>query len=255
MSFFSVVIITFNEAHNIRACLESVHNLTDDIIVMDSFSTDNTQIICEEFGVRFYQQKFKGYGLQKNDANALAKYEYILSLDADERLSKELIQSISNLKINNLAEAYSFNRLTNYCGQWIKHTGWYPDVKIRLWAKSKAIWSEDLVHEQLIISSVYPIQHLTGDILHFSFRTEAEHLAQIDKFTSLKAQALYEKGRKGNPLFKYIKPAFRFFQMYILKLGFLDGRAGFKISKYSARAKKVVYQKLDKMYQSQKNIE
>ena len=145
----SVVIITLNEEKNIERCLQSVKDIADEIIVVDSYSDDRTEEICSEFGVKFIQQKFKGYVDQKNDGNALASHDYILSLDADEALSEELAASISQVKENWQFDAYAMNRLTSYCGKWIRHSGWYPDRKSRLFDRRKARWTGHLVHERV----------------------------------------------------------------------------------------------------------
>jgi len=129
----SVVIITFNEEKNIARCLDSVATIADDIVVVDSFSTDNTKHICEEKNIHFIEHKFDGHIEQKNWAITQAKHQYVLSLDADEALTKELQVEIIKAKNNWQYDGYSFNRLTNYCGVWIKHCGWYPDKKLRLW--------------------------------------------------------------------------------------------------------------------------
>src|SRR6187551_311049 len=129
----SVVIITFNEERNIARCLDSVREIADDVVVVDSFSTDKTEAICREKGARFVQHKFEGHIEQKNYAVTQAKFPYILSLDADEAPDEKLIASIKKVKADWIADGYSMNRLTNYCGKWIHHCGWYPDVKLRLW--------------------------------------------------------------------------------------------------------------------------
>ncbi|PIQ15560.1 MAG: glycosyl transferase, partial [Flavobacteriales bacterium CG18_big_fil_WC_8_21_14_2_50_32_9] len=123
----SVVIITYNEQRNIARCLDSVLPVADEIIVVDSFSTDDTEKICSQYNVKFLQHPFKGHIEQKNYALAQAQFDYVLSLDADEALSETLLQEIKNIKTHCEKDAYSFNRLTNFCGQWIKHCGWYPD--------------------------------------------------------------------------------------------------------------------------------
>src|ERR1035437_7666308 len=140
MPQISVVIITFNEEKNIERCILSVQDLADDIVVVDSFSTDRTEEICKSHGVRFIQNHFNGHIEQKNFAISKAHFPYILSLDADEQLSEELKKSIQQVKNNWDADGYYFNRLTNYCGQWIRHSSWYPASKLRLWDSRKGKW-------------------------------------------------------------------------------------------------------------------
>ena len=137
----SSVIITFNEERNIGRCIESLAGIADEIVVVDSGSTDDTEAICRSFGVKFIEHTFEGYGEQKNFAVSHCSFEYILSLDADEALSIELKESISALKNKWDKDGYSFNRLTNYCGKWVHYCGWYPDSKLRLFKKNKGKWS------------------------------------------------------------------------------------------------------------------
>src|ERR1035437_1068519 len=145
----SVVIITFNEAENIERCIRSVQPISDDIVVLDSLSTDQTKKICLDLHVRIYDQPFLGYVQQKNKALEFALFPYVLSLDADEVVSPELLKSIQKIKENPTADGYYMNRLTNYCGHWIKHTDWYPDRKLRLWDTRKGIWKGINVHEKV----------------------------------------------------------------------------------------------------------
>lgn len=139
----SAVIITYNEEDNIERCLESLEKTADEILVVDSFSSDRTAEICKSKGVEFIQHSFEGHIEQKNYALSRASNDYVLSLDADEALSDKLIQSIRAAKQNWSTNGYSVNRLTNYCGKWIRHCGWYPDKKIRLWDKRKGTWGGD----------------------------------------------------------------------------------------------------------------
>ena len=140
MTQLSVVIITFNEERNISRCLDSVKDIADDVVVVDSFSVDKTEQICKEKGARFISHTFDGHIQQKNWAITQAKFPHILSLDADEALSDELKKSILEVKKNWKHDGYSMNRLTNYCGQWIYHCGWYPDRKLRLFNSKKGNW-------------------------------------------------------------------------------------------------------------------
>jgi glycosyltransferase involved in cell wall biosynthesis len=145
------VIITFNEERNIERCLVSLKKVCDEIIVLDSFSTDQTEAICHSHHVKFVQHAFDGHIQQKNRALQLAETEWVLSLDADEALTEELSQSILKVKQHPTGEAYAFNRLTNYCGHWVKHCGWYPDTKTRLVKKERAHWTGVNPHDRGII--------------------------------------------------------------------------------------------------------
>ena len=163
MPKLSVVIITFNEEQNIARCLDSVQGVADDVVVLDSFSTDATERISRKYDVNFIQRKWEGYSRTKNFANNQAKYDWILSLDADEALSDKLRASILEIKSREIPETCSFNRLTNYCGNWIRHSGWYPDVKVRLFERNQGHW-EGKIHEQLVFKTEMPVLHLEGDL-------------------------------------------------------------------------------------------
>jgi glycosyltransferase involved in cell wall biosynthesis len=172
----SVVIITFNEAENIGRCIDAAAKVAAEVVVLDSYSTDATEIIARQKGAHFFQHKFEGHIQQKNKALSFAKYEWVLSLDADEVLSEEAIQQIQQLKDWNKYDAFSFNRLNNYCGQWIKHGGWYPDRKIRLFKKSVGKWGGTNPHDKFELNNRSNVKHIDADILHYSYRTQAEHI-------------------------------------------------------------------------------
>lgn len=246
MQKLSVVIITFNEEENIGRCLQSVAGIADDIVVMDSFSTDNTEQICRQFPVRFVQAAWQGYAPAKNYANSLARYDWILSLDADEVLSDTLQQAIRRLKEGPDMPNASFNRLTNYCGHWVRHCGWYPDVKVRLFDRRKSKWV-GYIHEQL--QPLTEVVHLDGDCLHYSYHSVAQHYTQADKFSTMAARSMFEAGKKA-PFYKLIvNPAFKFINHFVLHAGFLDGRAGYLISRISAYAVYLKYKKLRTFHQ------
>jgi glycosyltransferase involved in cell wall biosynthesis len=240
----SVVIITFNEEKNIERCLDSVMSVADDVVVIDSFSTDKTKQICEEKNVRFVEHKFDGHIEQKNFALTQAKHQYVLSLDADEALTEELQQAILQIKKNWQADGYSFNRLTNFCGTWIKHCGWYPDKKLRLWDITKGKWGGDNPHDKVIMDKGVSTEHISLDILHYSFYTVEQHLKQIDFFTDISSKAAFKKGKTSNGFTIFYKSTFKFIRDYILKLGFLDGYHGYVVCKNSAHAKRLKYTKL-----------
>ncbi len=244
----SVVIITFNEEKNIARCLDSVKEVADDVVVVDSFSTDKTEEICKEKGARFVQHKFEGHIQQKNWAITQAKYPQILSLDADEALSNELKKSIQQVKGNWSFDSYSMNRLTNYCGQWIRHTSWYPDKKLRLWDSGKGKWAGVNPHDEFqMTDAVSKVGHLKGDILHYSYYAVEEHLKQIDSFTEIGAKALFDIGIKASFAKRFLSPVAAFIKNYFLTLGFLEGKNGFIISKYAARTTFLKYKKLQQL--------
>ncbi|MCK4772163.1 MAG: glycosyltransferase family 2 protein [Candidatus Latescibacteria bacterium] len=243
----SAVIITLNEERNIGRCIDSLRDVADEVIVVDSFSTDKTGEICKSKGVHFIQKEWEGYSKTKNYANQQASFEYILSLDADEALSEELINSIKREKEKELDGIYCFNRLTNYCGKWIKHCGWYPDVKTRLFPKNIAAWEGDYVHEEIKFIGESISTHLKGDLLHYPYYSIGEHYERVEKYSLLGARKLLDKN-KGGFRFKGIFSAIsRFVRMYFLKLGILDGRAGYRICRISAYAAYLKYVKLNEI--------
>ncbi|MDF2437551.1 MAG: glycosyltransferase family 2 protein [Bacteroidota bacterium] len=242
MPQLSVVIITFNEEKNIGRCLESIQGIADDIVVVDSYSSDETENICRKFNVNFIQREWAGYSDTKNYANAQARYDWILSLDADEALSEELKTSIVEVKKQDAQKVYKFNRLTNYCGKWIRHCGWYPDTKIRIFDRRTTRW-EGMIHEKLVVTEGTP-QQLEGDCLHYSYYKIEEHYRQSDKFSTLSAESLYAKGKNASVLKMIFSPAVKFIQCYFFKLGFLDGNAGFTVCKIMSSSTFSKYKKL-----------
>lgn len=245
----SVVIITYNEERNIARCLESVKDVADEIVVLDSFSKDRTKEICESYNVRFFEHAFDGHIQQKNRAASYASFTHILSLDADEALDEALIKSIFEVKQNWAYDGYYMNRLTNYCGHWVKHSKWYPDTKLRLWDKRKGYWTGTNPHDKYeLFEGDKNTKHISGNILHYSYYTLEEHYKQVEYFSSIVSKAYVEKGKKA-PVYKLVlNPLARFVDQYILHLGFLDGRAGYLISKISAYATYLKYKKIREMY-------
>lgn len=244
----SVVIITYNEQQNIARCLDSVLAVADDIVVVDSFSTDQTAQICQNYPqVRFVQHTFDGHIEQKNYAITQAKYPHILSLDADECLSEQLTQSILQIKQNFNKTGYYINRLNNYCGTWIRHSDWYPDRKLRLWDSRHGQWGGTNPHDKFELQANSSTAQLKGNLLHYSFHSIEQHIEQINKFSSIAAQQLYLKGKRANAYHLLIKPCFKFFKSYVLRLGFLDGYYGYVACRNSAHGIFLRYAKLKKL--------
>lgn len=245
----SVVIITFNEEKNIERCLLSVKEVADEIVVLDSFSKDRTAEICAKHGVKFFRHTFDGHIEQKNRAITFASYPHILSLDADEALDEELARSVLAVKNNFDKDGYYMNRLTYYCGHWVRHCGWYPDTKLRLWDSRKGHWTGINPHDKYeLMEGDKHTGHLKGDILHYSYYTLEDHYKQVEYFTSIAAKAYFERNKKA-PLFKLlVNPVAKFIDHYLLKLGFLDGSAGYRISKISAYATYLKYKKIRVLY-------
>ncbi len=245
MTRLSVVIITHNEEQNIARCLESIRGVADEIVVVDSFSTDKTRAICQKHGARFIRHKFEGHIEQKNFAMRQAKSPYILSLDADEALSPELRQSILDVKNNWASDGYRINRLTNYCGAWIRHCGWYPDTKLRLLDARKGRWSGTNPHDRFEMRDHDTrLGILNGDILHYSYNSISGHLKQVDYFTEISAKELHAKGNRATMFQILTSPVFRFLRDYFWKRGFLDGYYGLIICAISSQASFLKYAKL-----------
>lgn len=249
MTPISVVIITFNEEKNIERCILSVKDIADEIVVVDSFSKDKTPEICKKYKVKFVQHVFDGHIEQKNWAITQAKYPHILSLDADEAPDDQLKNEILKIKKNWDADGYSMNRLTNYCGKWIRHSGWYPDKKLRLWDSRKGSWGGVNPHDKYIMEKNASIRHLKGNLLHYSFYSIDQHIAQINKFSLIKAQMAINSGKKSNIIKILFHPFFKFIRDYFFKFGFLDGFYGLVICMNSAHSN---FLKYSKMYSIQK---
>lgn len=246
MNSLAVVIITLNEERNIERCLESIRDLADEIIVLDAFSTDKTAAICSKYGVRFEQRTWEGYAASKNYLNSLVTSDYILSLDADEALSEALYNEIKAEKTTGFKGTYSVNRMTNYMGKWIRHSGWFPDIKPRLFPKEGSYWSGEYVHEELIYPPCEP-QVFEGVLEHYSYYSYEDHRARADKYSLLTAQKFHARGKKVGPLKPYISALGRFIAMYFIKLGFLDGWKGFKIAQISAQSNVLKYKELRRL--------
>ncbi len=245
MTPVSVVIITFNEEHNIARCLDSVKGIADEIVIVDSFSKDKTKEICLSYGAKFIENKFEGHIQQKNFAITQAKYPHILSLDADEALDEKLRNSISEVKKNFVHDGYYMNRLTNYCGKWVHHSGWYPDTKLRLWDSRKGQWAGVNPHDKYeLTTGDYNTGKLQGDILHYSYYTVEEHYKQAEYFADIAAKSFFKMGKKASFFKLLINPIAKFLHHYIVHFGFLDGRAGFTIAKISAWSTYLKYRKL-----------
>jgi glycosyltransferase involved in cell wall biosynthesis len=230
----SVVIVTFNEEKNIERCIRSVLPVADEIIVWDSYSSDSTKEICLLFGATVFQEPWAGFSESKNKANEKATGDFILSIDADEALGEDLVASILKFKKENQADIGEVKRLTNFCGQWIYHGGWYPEYKVRILRNGFATWA-GIVHEELTFSEPFALCRLEGTLYHYSYPSIDSHVKKISKYSFLAAQKDFEAGKKRN-LFVHgiLKPFFTFFKKYFLQLGFLDGYYGFVIAVHTA---------------------
>ncbi len=239
----SATIIAYNEEHCIERCIRSV-SWADELVVVDSFSADRTADICRRFGARVIKQKWLGYVAQKNFALEQAKHSWVLSLDADEAASQELQQEIQVLRQKEMGEVsgYYIPRKLHYLGRWIKHGGWYPDYKLRLFNKEEGRWEGKDIHETVACRG--ETGKLTGDIDHYSFLDISDHLRTIDKFTTISAGELQAKGKRAGIGDLTLRPAAAFLRMYLLQAGFLDGVPGLILCGLSAYHVLVKYAKL-----------
>ena len=229
----TATVITFNEEHNIAAALESL-SWADEIIVVDSESTDHTVEIAHRFTDRVFVRPWPGYSAQKNFAAEQASGDWIFSLDADERVSEELKREIEQIRrgAQPTAAAFEMPRSTFYLGRWIKHSGWRPDYKRRLYRRDRARWRGDYVHETLDVNG--EVQKLTGNILHYTVRDASEHHLRMDRYTTLAAEEAHTRGESASLVTLLLSPTLVFVRSYLLKLGFLDGAAGLAIARFAA---------------------
>lgn len=229
MAKISACIISFNEENKIEDCLKSLLPVADEIIIIDSNSTDKTLEIASKYTDKVYTQDFQGYGKQKNLATDKASNNWIISLDCDERLSAELQSSINKIK-DNLEDntAYSMARKTYYIYRWLNHC-WYPDRKVRLFNRAYTRWFDNDVHESVDTNNVQTID-LNGDIEHYSFDSISEHIKTIDSFTEIGADDIVRKNKTVTVFSPLTHASWTFFKLYILNRGFLDGFAGLIVS-------------------------
>lgn len=242
LTSLSVIVITQNEAHNIEACLRSVH-FADQIVVLDSGSTDETLQLARQLGAEVsVSTQWQGFGVQKNRALALATSDWVLSIDADERLSVELQAEIQQVLEHPVGDAYCFPRLSSYCGQYIQHSGWYPDPVTRLFRRGAAQFSDEIIHEKLVVNGqVSPLQNR---LLHESFPDFETVLDKVDRYSSAGAQRLLSKGRSSSFPKALGHGLWAFIRTYFLQMGFLDGWMGLALAISNAEGTYYRYLKL-----------
>lgn len=261
----SAVIITYNEERIIARSIDSLKSVVDEVIVIDSFSTDRTIKICKEKGAVVLQNKFEGYKTQKHFATTKAKHEWILSIDADEVLSNELINSLlkwrKNQKYSNdlssqslQTAGYFVSRRTDFCGTWVNYGGWYPDKKLRFFNRNLGQWSGRNVHEFVKIKEGFSTSSLKGDLLHYSINEPAELLRKLFTYSEMGARFMNEEGRSTSFIEAIYKSSFRWLRQTIFQLGFLDGMLGLKIAKQNTLATYWKYRRLDFMNKGEKDI-
>ena len=236
----SVVIITLNEQKHIEKCLASVQSIADEVVVIDSHSTDATKDICAAYDVRFIEHDWEGYSATKNYGNSMTSHTWVLSLDADESLDDEAIESLKSWKSSNPEMAvYQFKRKNYYGDKWVKYCGWYPDIKPRLFPKDAAHWTGEFVHEQLTFELSTKL--LNGNILHRTVSGDNEHAGVVSKYAHLAAKRIKSKGKSISLLKALTSSTAQFLRIFVLKLGFLHGIMGLKIALRSAQSKWLRY--------------
>ena len=250
MNQISACLITLNEEHNLPRALASLRGVADEIVVVDSGSSDRTPEIAREHGARFFTRVWTNYADQKNFAAAQASNAWIFSMDADEELSSALQSSLVEWKKRTPSSlVYEISRRTWYLGAWIRHSGWYPDFQRRLYRRDAAQFS-GIVHESLRFAGMPG--RLQGDLLHYTIREFAEHEANVEKYSSLAAQQMFAEGRRRWRAALWLATPWSFFQNFVLRGGFLDGYRGALISRMAARTVRRKYEKLGKLIQAER---
>jgi glycosyltransferase involved in cell wall biosynthesis len=238
----SVIVITKNEARNIEACLRSV-SFADQIVVLDSGSSDETAEIARAMGAQVSENgDWQGFGVQKNRALGLATSDWVLSIDADERVTPALQAEIIKTLRNPACQVYDLPRLSSYCGQYMRHSGWYPDRITRLFQRGTAAFSAELIHEKVI--TAHSLGHLNATLLHESFTDFEDVLDKVNRYSSAGAQLLLERGSKASVGKAIAHGLWAFFRTYVLRLGFLDGRMGLVLAVSNAEGTYYRYLKL-----------
>jgi glycosyltransferase involved in cell wall biosynthesis len=237
----SATIITYNEQANIARAIESLR-CCDEVVVVDSASSDRTVEIATNLGARVIDMHWRGYAGQKNFASESAANDWILSIDADEALSEALEAEIWQIKKNGpVYDAYTMPRMAQYLGRWILHSGWYPDRKVRLFDRRKAKWVGSYVHESVSVNG--SVGHLNSNILHYTCSSLSEHLRTLDRYTTLAAEQLLAERHPVGYRELLFDPPWTFFRTYVLKLGFLDGTEGLAIAYMAAHYNFLKYAK------------
>ncbi len=246
MENISVTIIALNEEDNIRECLESV-KWADEIIVSDSGSSDRTAGICREAGAKVYFDAWSGFGKQKNLCAGRARNNFILNIDADERITPELKEEILKAAESGDKAGYYIPRMNFFGERWIRHCGWYPDYNLRLYRKDMGGFSERRVHESVIVNG--PKGYLKNPMVHRTYRDISDYLKRMERYSTLAARQMLDEGKSAGLIDMSLRPPFTFFKMFVLKRGFLEGTTGFVLSAFYAFYTFAKYAKLRELRQ------
>ncbi|MBN2862644.1 MAG: glycosyltransferase family 2 protein [Bacteroidales bacterium] len=247
MPKISAVIISYNEESYIEKCLGSLNGIADEIVIIDSYSTDSTELVCKKFNVRFISHEFEGYTEQKNFALSMATHKYVLSLDADEALSDELRKSILEIKDDLRYDGYIFNRRNNYCGRWMKRSCLSPDRHLRLFDSSKGKWMGPNPHDRFQLIPGTKSLKLKGDMNHWNYSSYEDHMDKMNRFSTISAKEYFKEGRKAGPCKALYHMMWRFIRSFIVEAGFLNGYDGFTYSSITAWSSFLKYSKLRKL--------
>lgn len=248
VSSLSVIVITKNESANIRDCLQSV-SWADEIIVVDSGSTDNTVSICKGMGAQVYvHADWAGFGPQKNRALGYASKEWVFSIDADERVTPDLRAEIERAMRETKAEGYYCPRLSQFCGKFVRYSGWYPDYVLRLFKREAGRFSDSLVHESVLLTG--RTARLKNPLLHYSYLTAADVERKIERYSTAAAQQMYQSGKRSSLPDAAMRAGWAFVRTYVSRLGVLDGDAGWKIACMNMRTTYLKYRKLEALHSS-----
>lgn len=247
---FSVVIITKNEENNIKRTLKNLEGVSDDVIIVDSGSTDDTLSICGQFNCKIIGTEWKGYGETKNVGNNAAKYDWILSIDADESIDDRLKQFLSGVNTEKENTVFKMKRRNFFCQKPIRYGGWADDKTIRLFNRKNTKWNSVPVHENLEYTKPPIIEMAEGFILHYTYNTEQEYLDKMEFYARLNAEKYFSKKKKAGFVKMHLSPTFKFVKDYFFKRGFLDGKYGFLIAQISAKGIKLKYKYLRELNKS-----
>ncbi len=246
----SVIVITKNESGSISRCLASV-NFADEIIILDSASEDNTVELCQQFTEKVFNTDWPGFGIQKQRALDKAIGDWVLSIDADEVVSPALQDEIKQAMQTVAIDGFEIPRLSSYCGKTIKHGGWYPDYVLRLFKRRKGHFTEDLVHERVIVNGL--IKQLTQPLQHEAFINPEEVLRKINTYSSLGARKLYQQGKRTSLIQAIAKGLWTFTRTYLLKAAFLEGQQGLMLAISNAEGTYYKYLKLLDLQRTEEN--
>lgn len=252
MATISAIVITLNEEDRIGRCLKSLEGIAGEIVVVDSFSADSTAEICSDMGARVYTREFTGYRDQKEYATSLAVNDHIISIDADEEISPDLRRSLLMIiNQDTLRDYYTMNRLNICCGKVVKHSGLYPDRKIRIFNRTNCRWGEYNVHERVIPGKGTRGEHLKGNLIHHAYNSFDDFDRKIRHYSVISAREYHYAGKRTGPLAPYLHMSWRFFRNYFLRRGMFAGRCGYRICSITAKGVYLKYKELRRLQKEQ----